>query len=145
MRAGRRVASRDMPTPDLVGVLETALYHDSAEREDVERFYCEVLGLRRVAGWQDGVAFRIGGGLLLLFDRRHLARRAGPIADHGTSGPGHACLQADRDEYEDWRERVESAGVEIVHDHDWGGRRSFYFKDPAGNLLEIAEGDLWPH
>ena len=24
------------------------------------------------------------------------------------------------------------------------GVRSFYFRDPADNLLEIAEGDLWP-
>ena len=133
-----------MRTPALVGVLETALYHDSAEREAVGRFYGEVLGLPRVAGWQDGIAFRIGGGVLLLFDRGHLAQRAGPIADHGTSGPGHACLQAGRDEYERWRELIESAGVEVVHDHDWGGMRSFYFKDPAGNLLEIADGDLWP-
>ena len=24
------------------------------------------------------------------------------------------------------------------------GPRSFYFDDPAGNVLEIAEGDMWP-
>ena len=36
-------------------------------------------------------------------------------------------------------------GVEITHEHDWdGGLRSLYFTDPAGNLLEIADGDLWP-
>ena len=44
-----------------------------------------------------------------------------------------------------WRERLGAAGVEITHEHDWeGGRRSLYFHDPAGNLLEIADGDLWP-
>ena len=33
----------------------------------------------------------------------------------------------------------------IVHDSDWGGGgRSFYFEDPAGNLLEIADRDFWP-
>ena len=26
----------------------------------------------------------------------------------------------------------------------WNGVQSFYFDDPAGNLLEIANGDLWP-
>ncbi len=131
--------------PGLIGVLETVLYHETAEREAVERFYGDVLGLPAVAGWEDGIAFRIGGGVLLLFDRGQLALRPGPIADHGTSGTGHACLQArGLDDLERWRALLEAAGVEILHDHDWGGRRSLYFKDPAANLLEIADGDLWP-
>lgn len=128
-----------------VGVLETALYHDSPTREAVERFYGDLLGLRAVAGWEDGVAFRVGTGVLLLFDRDRLAERGGPVADHGTSGPGHVCLQATGGEYERWRKHLEAAGVEIVHDSDWsGGGRSFYFKDPAGNLVEIADRDIWP-
>jgi catechol 2,3-dioxygenase-like lactoylglutathione lyase family enzyme len=135
---------RGMGVSGFVGVLETALYHDTADREAVERFYREVLGLPAVAGWEDGVAFRIGTGVVLLFDRERLAQRAGPIADHGTRGPGHACLQVGADDYERWREQISAADVQIVHEHDWGGRRSFYFKDPAGNLLEIADGDLWP-
>ena len=41
--------------------------------------------------------------------------------------------------------RFASAALEITHEHEWNeGRRSFYFNDPAGNLLEIADGDLWP-
>jgi catechol 2,3-dioxygenase-like lactoylglutathione lyase family enzyme len=127
-----------------VGVLETVLYHESAVRETVRCFYAELLGLPVVAGWDDGLAFRVGTGVLLLFDRERLVERSGPIAEHGTSGPGHACLQAAAGEYEPWRERLKAGGVEIVHDHDWGGGRSFYFKDPAGNLLEIADCDFWP-
>jgi catechol 2,3-dioxygenase-like lactoylglutathione lyase family enzyme len=23
--------------------------------------------------------------------------------------------------------------------------RSFYFRDPDGNLLELADADIWPH
>ncbi len=129
----------------LVGVLETALYHDGGGREAVERFYGDLLGLPAVAGWEDGVAFRVGTGVLLLFDRERLAGRPGPIADHGTSGPGHVCLRSGGGEYERWRQHLEAAGVEIVHDSHWGGgARSFYFKDPAGNLLEIADRDFWP-
>ena len=128
-----------------MSVLETVLYHDGGERRDVARFYGELLGLPAVADWDDGVAFRVGGGVLLLFDRERLAERAGPIAEHGTTGPGHACLQAGGGDYERWREDLVAAGVQIVHDQAWGGgRRSFYFKDPASNLLEIASGDLWP-
>jgi len=134
-----------MPAPGLAGVLETVLYHDTAQRKAIERFYGDVLGLPAVAGWEDGIAFRIGSGVLLLFDRGRLALRGGPIADHGTSGAGHACLQArGPDDLARWRALLEAHGVEILHDHDWGGQRSFYFKDPAENLLEIADGDLWP-
>jgi catechol 2,3-dioxygenase-like lactoylglutathione lyase family enzyme len=133
-----------MHNPDLVGVLETVLYHDTGDRATVERFYREVLGLAAVSGWEDGVAFRLGPSVLLLFDRDRLARRGGPIADHGTSGPGHVCLQADTNDYDQWRDRLVAAGIDVTHDHDWGGARSFYFKDPAGNLLEIADSDLWP-
>ena len=125
-------------------MLETALYHDSTVRDALRRFYGEVLGLPVVAAWEDGAAFRVGTGVLLLFDRQRLVQRVGVIADHGASGPGHACLQAAGGDYERWREHIEAGGVEILHDHHWGGGRSFYFKDPAGNLLEIADCDFWP-
>ena len=129
----------------LAGVLETVLYHDGGGRADIERFYGDVLGLPAVAGWEDGIAFRVGAGVLLLFDFDRLAERREPIADHGASGPGHACLQARAGEYERWREHLKGAGVAIVHDATWGDAgRSFYFKDPAGNLLEIADRDIWP-
>jgi catechol 2,3-dioxygenase-like lactoylglutathione lyase family enzyme len=130
----------------LSGVLETCLYHDGAERDAVERFYTEVLGLRAVARWTDGIAFRVAGGLLLLFDRGLLAQRESAISAHGSTGPGHACLLArGADAYEEAKRALADRGVAISHEQDWErGRRSFYFSDPAGNLLEIADGDLWP-
>lgn len=134
----------------LAALLETVLYHEPGQREQVERFYGELLGLRQVASWPDGVAYRVGGeaphgGVLLLFDRGLLAGREGPIAAHGSAGPGHACLVAGEADYEGWRARLTERGVEITHEHEWpSGRRSFYFHDPAGNLLEVADGDLWP-
>jgi catechol 2,3-dioxygenase-like lactoylglutathione lyase family enzyme len=128
------------------GVLETSLYHGAAEGQEVERFYAELLGLPLVSRWPGGLAFRVGPGVLLLFERETTATRDGPIADHGTTGAGHVCLvAADHEAYESWRERLAAAAVEITHDQEWqAGRRSFYFKDPAGNLLEVADGDIWP-
>jgi catechol 2,3-dioxygenase-like lactoylglutathione lyase family enzyme len=131
--------------PGFDSILETALYHRTSEAAVVKRFYREVLGLAQVAGWEDGMAFRVGPGVLLLFDREKLPQRSGPIAAHGATGPGHACVLARDGDYDAWKVRLEADGVEIVHEHDWeSGFRSFYFTDPAGNLLEIADGDLWP-
>jgi catechol 2,3-dioxygenase-like lactoylglutathione lyase family enzyme len=132
--------------PTFSGILETSLYHDAVDTEAIERFYGETLGLETVSRWPGGVAYRVGAGVLLLFEREGLAERDSPIAAHGTVGPGHACLVVVGDEpYSQWRDRVAAAGVQITHEHEWDDRyRSFYFNDPAGNLLEIADGDLWP-
>jgi catechol 2,3-dioxygenase-like lactoylglutathione lyase family enzyme len=133
-----------MRDPALKAVLETCLYHDGGERERMEAFYGDVLGLEAVASWPDGIAFRLGRGVVLLFDRERLAGGEGPIKEHGSTGSGHACFVAAAAEYQAWRERLAAAGVEVTHEQEWpSGRRSFYFKDPAGNLLEIADGDLW--
>jgi catechol 2,3-dioxygenase-like lactoylglutathione lyase family enzyme len=127
------------------GVLETALYYPHSLRDQVLAFYDETLGMPRVAGWDDGTAYRLGPGVLLLFDRDLVAERTGPVADHGAEGPGHVCLVAEQERYGELRARLVAAGVEITHDHEWSaGKRSFYFKDPAGNLLEVADADLWP-
>jgi catechol 2,3-dioxygenase-like lactoylglutathione lyase family enzyme len=135
----------DVPA-SVESVLETSLYHASSERGAMESFYGETLGLRRVSSWPDGIAYRVGAGVLLLFDREGVAKRDGPIAAHGSSGPGHACLVASEGGYDAWKQRLEAGGVEITHEQEWpSGRRSFYFFDPAGNLLEIADGDLWPN
>jgi catechol 2,3-dioxygenase-like lactoylglutathione lyase family enzyme len=129
-----------------VGLLETSLYYPAAEAERIERFYTETLGLRVVSSWKGALAMRVGAGVLLLFERESLAERDGPIAAHGAEGPGHICLMAaGGEEYAAWGDRLRAAGVEITHEHEWdGGWRSLYFADPAGNLIEIADGDLWP-
>lgn len=131
--------------PMIAGVLETCVYCATGERDEVERFYAETLGLPRVAGWGDGTAFRIGPGVLLLFDRERLVDRDEPMAAHGTRGPGHVCLISAADDYEDWKQRLTAADVALTHEQQWSdGHRSFYFNDPAGNLFEIAEADIWP-
>ena len=129
----------------LQGVLESVLYHEPGEAEEMLHFYRDTLGLPVVATWEDGTALRVGAGLILLFDRKGLEARAGPIAAHGTSGASHLALLASPEDYEAWREGLAAAGVEIVHEQEWSDRRhSFYFHDPGGNLIEIVGGDIWP-
>jgi catechol 2,3-dioxygenase-like lactoylglutathione lyase family enzyme len=133
------------PMGSLLGVLETSLYFSSDEEEAMRRLYEDVLGLPKVASWSDAMAFRLGSGVLLLFDRDKIVDRDEPLADHGTTGGGHVCFLAATRDYEAWKERISDSGLDITHEESWeSGFRSFYFKDAAGNLLEVAEGDLWP-
>lgn len=131
-----------MPPPvRLTGVLETVLYYESGQADELERFYGEVLGLRRVAG---GLNYRLGNGVLLLFDAAESSVQETPPA-HGARGPVHTCFLAPPEDYERWQEHLASHGVATIEERTWAnGVRSFYFGDPAGNVLEIAEGDLWP-
>jgi catechol 2,3-dioxygenase-like lactoylglutathione lyase family enzyme len=131
-------------TVELRSLLEAALYYDAEVEAAMAELYEDVLGLRVVAHWPDGRALRLGDAVVLLFEREALAARSDPIADHGTAGPGHACFTVAATEYDRWRRRIADR-VGVVHEHHWPeGRRSFYFRDPAGNLLEIADADLWP-
>jgi catechol 2,3-dioxygenase-like lactoylglutathione lyase family enzyme len=54
------------------------------------------------------------------------------------------CFVAPPDEYERWKKHLAQAEVELIEEADSDGVRSLYFKDPAGNVLEIADGDMWP-
>ena len=123
-------------------VLETILYVDDLEA--AERFYGGPLGLALDARKEGLFAFfRIGDAMLLLFEPS-AARRSRGVPAHGAVGPGHACFAVAERELDGWKARLEAAGVAIEHEQDWPrGGRSFYFRDPAGNSLELATPRIW--
>ena len=129
-------------------VLETSLYVD--DLPSAERFYRDVLGLELLAH-QPGrhLFFRCGTGVVLLFDPRATATivtEVGgvPIPLHGASGPGHLALSVPEAELADWRERLEGWDVAIEAEVVWpAGGRSLYFRDPAGNSVELVTRGLW--
>ena len=101
-----------------------------------------MLGLRAVG--REGLTFRVGDGLLLFFDRERSTLQSKP-PPHGARGSIHTCFVANMQDYESWNQRLLEHSVPIVDEIEWGnGVKSFYFHDPAENLLEIADGDLWP-
>ena len=123
-------------------VLETILYVDDLAA--AERFYGGVLGLGLDSRKEGVFAFyRVGDGMLLLFDPA-ASRRSRGVPAHGATGPGHACFAVPEAELGAWRARLEAAGVAVEHEQDWPrGGRSFYFRDPAGNSLEVATPRIW--
>jgi catechol 2,3-dioxygenase-like lactoylglutathione lyase family enzyme len=130
-------------------ILETALY--AANLAETAEFYEHVLGLERFAEVPGRhVFFRTEGQVLLLFNPA--ATRLPPAPDarlpvpsHGADGPGHVCFAAaSRAEIEGWVAHLANHGVAIETAFDWPqGGRSVYFRDPAGNSLEIAESRIW--
>lgn len=129
------------------GILETALYADDLAA--AKAFYGTVIGLTvitEVAGRH--VFFRCGDGVLLLFDPAATAQPSSdpsmPVPPHGAHGPGHACFRVAGDALDGWRDHLGEAGIAIEADFRWpNGARSLYFRDPAGNSLEISEPKLW--
>jgi catechol 2,3-dioxygenase-like lactoylglutathione lyase family enzyme len=128
---------------ELVGVLETVVYCTTENEAETRRFYRDVLGLQPVQ--EDSVAHRIGAGVFLLFNADESSVQDSPPPHGAPDARVHTCFLAAPDDYERWKERLADEGVEIVQEIDWrDGPRSFYFEDPAGNMLEVAEGDMWP-
>ena len=130
-----------------LGLLETCLYAEDLDA--AERFYTRVLGLTvaRREGTRH-VFLRAAGGMLLIFNPFESAapppEGAIPVPPHGAHGPGHVCFSAGRQGIEGWRARLAAAGVGLEREVEWPhGPVSLYFRDPAGNSLEIAEPALW--
>lgn len=127
---------------ELASALETVVYRTTENEEETRRFYRELLELQPF-GEQD-YGHRLPTGVFLLFNRDKSTVQDCP-PPHGAAGPVHTCFLAGEGEYERWKDELSAKGVEIVKEIQWErGPRSFYFEDPAGNLLEIAEGDMWP-
>lgn len=127
----------------LAGILETVVYCTTENEEETRRFYRDVLGLAPVRA--DGVAHRIGSGLLLVFNADESSIQDSPPAHGARDARVHTCFVAAPGEYQRWKDGLRARGIEIAQEIDWpSGPRSFYFEDPAGNVLEIAEGDMWP-
>lgn len=129
--------------PELEGVLETVLYCDSSNEEEVRRFYSDVMGFTPLVF---DFSYRVGTSnhVFLIFNREETVAQDNP-PPHGAAGKVHTCFTAAPESYQDWKTYLQENGVACEREITWGnGMRSFYFEDPAANVLEIAEGDFWP-
>src|SRR4051812_49127057 len=123
-------------------IVECGIYADDLPA--ALEFYRDVLGLELAGTEEDRHAFfRVGDSMLLVF--KPAATLKGDILPaHGASGPGHFALGIDRDQLEPWRQRLAEFGVAIEKEMDWPlGGKSIYFRDPAGNSVELVTRGLW--
>lgn len=135
------------PAPVPGAILEAALYADDLAAAG--RFYGDVLQLPEIARVQDRhIFYRVGPTILLIFNPQATAEGSDnprlPVPPHGAHGPGHLCLAASAADITAWAGRLAAAGHVPEADFTWpNGARSLYFRDPAGNSLELAEPRLW--
>jgi catechol 2,3-dioxygenase-like lactoylglutathione lyase family enzyme len=127
-------------------VLETCLYVDDLVA--AEKFYNQILGLvafSRVQGRH--VFFRCGKGVFLLFNPARTSQPEGdiPVPTHGARGPGHVAFAMRQADISAWRDHLGQKEVPIEAEISWpSGGYSLYFRDPAGNSVELATPQTWP-
>ena len=132
--------------PDIEGVVETALYVDDLER--AREFYEGTLCLDVMFKDERVRAYKVGRSVLLLFRRgasnHNTEMKIGNIPAHDGSGPLHMAFAIAADELEPWEKLLGEHGIEIEGRVKWPkGGTSIYFRDPDGNLLELATPGLW--
>jgi catechol 2,3-dioxygenase-like lactoylglutathione lyase family enzyme len=90
--------------------------------------------------------FRLdGGGVLLIFDPARASAPGRAVPSHGADGAGHIAFSVEPGELDGFAELLRDRGIEIERDIEWDrGGKSIYFRDPAGNSVELVEGELWP-
>jgi catechol 2,3-dioxygenase-like lactoylglutathione lyase family enzyme len=124
-------------------ILETTLY--VRDLEAAEAFYTTVLGLEVAGRMGDrGLTFRCGDAVLLVFDPKSTRAAGSEVPAHGAEGPGHVAFVLEEDAIHAWRDRLAQHEIAVEAEVDWpAGGTSLYFRDPAGNSIELAPATLW--
>jgi catechol 2,3-dioxygenase-like lactoylglutathione lyase family enzyme len=128
---------------EIRNIVETSAYVD--DLDSAERFYRDVLGLEVIGREANRhVFFRVGNAdVLLVFNASETLKGQAP-PPHGASGPGHYAFGIAADALDYWRRRLRDQGVIIETEIAWPrGGHSIYFRDPAGNSVELITPGLW--
>ena len=124
-------------------IIETAVYVDDLRA--TEAFYGTVLGLR-VMGKEPGrhVFFQVGEASVLLAFLAEATLKGDQLPPHGATGPRHFALGIEAEAFDAWRKLLQGHGVSIEKEVEWPkGGKSLYFRDPAGNSVELVTPGVW--
>jgi catechol 2,3-dioxygenase-like lactoylglutathione lyase family enzyme len=128
---------------EFLKIKETCLY--IKDLQIAFDFYHRVLGMP-VINYLEGkhLFLRAGSSVLLIFNPDDSATKQSPPAHYG-AGKQHFAFEVSADSYEEAKREVISKGIKVIDEVTWKtGKKSFYFNDPAGNILEIIpENGIW--
>jgi len=130
------------------GVLESCLY--AVDLVVAEKFYKDVIGLKLISREQGRhVFFRCGASVVLIFNPEHTSTQKSWIEGaliplHGARGAGHLAFRVAEEALPGWEQHLAKCSVEIESEVSWPqGGKSLYFRDPAGNSIELASPKIW--
>jgi catechol 2,3-dioxygenase-like lactoylglutathione lyase family enzyme len=135
---------RPMNDPPPLRVYETVVYAPDVQRTTA--FYRDILHLRQIDGPDEhSAALRFGdAAVLLIFDPARSSTAGRGVPAHGAHGAGHVAFAVGPGELVGWRRRLSELGVPLEQEQRWGERgESLYFRDPAGNSVELVQGEIW--
>jgi catechol 2,3-dioxygenase-like lactoylglutathione lyase family enzyme len=115
-------------------------------------FYTDILGLEFVSEEKDRYVFlKAGQSMLLIFNpNKTLASDMSntQLPAHGAFAPPsiiHFALEINEESYGDAKSILNEKNMKIEKEVTWEkGTKSIYFRDPAGNLVEIITPGSWP-
>lgn len=82
--------------------------------------------------------------MLLIFSPDATSKPGGDVPTHGAYGPGHCAFAVQEADLPDWKAHLMKYRVAIETEITWpSGGRSIYFRDPAGNSVELAMPGIW--
>ncbi len=129
--------------PKISHVLETCIY--GRDLAAMERFYGTTLELEKMSAEHPRhVFFRVNAqSVLLVFNPEETCKKQ-DVPSHGAVGAGHVAFAIESEALEPWRRALADRGVGIERELSWpNGARSLYFRDPAGNSVELVTSEIW--
>lgn len=123
-------------------IKESCLYISDVDQ--TEQFYHEILGMPVISKVNHRhIFFRAGSSVLLCF-LPEVTRKETRLPPHYAYGKQHIAFEAPPEDYNRWKEKLQSQDIKITHEQEWkDGLQSFYFEDPDGHVLEIVPEGIW--
>ena len=123
-------------------IIETCIYAENLD--EVGEFYRRLLGVEPFAEHKDRhIFFKLENGMLLIFNPSTTSNDKN-IPPHGCKGKCHVAFAVEYGNINEWKKKLKALGIEIEKEITWpAGGMSIYFRDPAGNSVEITTPDTW--
>ena len=127
-------------------IVETCIY--SPDLKIMKDFYVNRLGLDLISEEERRHVFlKAGKSMLLVFNPENTSLAANStFPTHGAcTSPSSIHFEIEQAGYEAAKNLLAQNKIAIEKEMSWGSEgKSVYFRDPAGNLVEIVTKGQWP-